>query len=413
MSINYNKIFFLLLLIMPLSIVIGPSLSLTNMILIILLYFLIFVKSAHYKFLYKDKTVQLLFAIYIYLIINSLISLDHEIGFKRNFGFIRLIFFFIAINYFFYISEKNIKVLNIWTILFIVFAIDIYIERFSGTNIFGWGGSYGKRVVSFFKDEPIVGGYLNGFIFLILGYLLTILKNKKKTYLPLALLFSFFLIAILITGERANFIKTIFGIILFLSVLDFVKLKIKILIFLLLIGSVILTISNSDYLKNRYYGQLYREAFIEKDSKFFKENTYIKLYQSGFKVFKNSPLFGVGNKNYRVETCSEKALKFDYYCLTHPHQIYLEFLSEHGLIGTIILLSLFFTLIFKNLKVMILSQNYIQIGAFTYLIFTFLPLVPSGSFFADFNITLFFLNFSLMYGVSKNSNIFLQKKNLQ
>ena len=413
MSINYNKIFFLLLLIMPLSIVIGPSLSLTNMILIILLYFLIFVKSAHYKFLYKDKTVQLLFAIYIYLIINSLISLDHEIGFKRNFGFIRLIFFFIAINYFFYISEKNIKVLNIWTILFIVFAIDIYIERFSGTNIFGWGGSYGKRVVSFFKDEPIVGGYLNGFIFLILGYLLTILKNKKKTYLPLALLFSFFLIAILITGERANFIKTIFGIILFLSVLDFVKLKIKILIFLLLIGSVILTISNSDYLKNRYYGQLYREAFIEKDSKFIKENTYIKLYQSGFKVFKNSPLFGVGNKNYRVETCSEKALKFDYYCLTHPHQIYLEFLSEHGLIGTIILLSLFFTLIFKNLKVMILSQNYIQIGAFTYLIFTFLPLVPSGSFFADFNITLFFLNFSLMYGVSKNSNIFLQKKNLQ
>ena len=91
---------------MPLSIVIGPSLSLTNMILIILLYFLIFVKSAHYKFLYKDKTVRLLFAIYIYLIINSLISLDYEIGLNRNFGFIRLIFFFIAINYFFYISKK-------------------------------------------------------------------------------------------------------------------------------------------------------------------------------------------------------------------------------------------------------------------------------------------------------------------
>ena len=59
---------------------------------------------------------------------------------------------------------------------------------------------------------------------------------------------------------------------------------------------------------------------------------------------------------------------------------------------------------------MILSQNYIQIGASFYLIFTFLPLVPSGSFFTDFNITLFFLNFSLMYSVSKNSNIFLQKK---
>ena len=69
-------------------------------------------------------------------------------------------------------------------------------------------------------------------------------------------------------------------------------------------------------------------------------------------------------KNYRVETC-DKAKKFkNYYCITHPHQIYFEFLSEHGLIGTTILLSIFFFLIFKNLKIMILSQNYIQIRLF-------------------------------------------------
>ena len=182
------------------------------------------------------------------------------------------------------------------------------------------------------------------------------------------------------------------------------------MVFFILIGSVILIISNSDYLKNRYYGQLYEKAFIEKNSKFFKENPYIRLYKSGYEVFKNSPLFGVGNKNYRVETCSDKALNFDYYCMTHPHQIYLEFLSEHGLIGATILILIFFILIFQNLKVIILSQNYIQIGAFLYLLTTFLPLIPSGSFFTDFNITLFFINFSLMYGVCKNTNIFAQKK---
>ena len=59
---------------------------------------------------------------------------------------------------------------------------------------------------------------------------------------------------------------------------------------------------------------------------------------------------------------------------------------------------------------MLLSQNYIQIGAFIYLLSTFLPLLPSGSFFSDFNITLFFINFSLMYGVNKSTNIFFQKK---
>ena len=93
----------------------------------------------------------------------------------------------------------------------------------------------------------------------------------------------------MITGERANFIKTIFGIILFLSIIDLIKLKIKILVFFILIGSVILTISNSDYLKNRYYGQLYREAFINKDSKFFKENIYIKIYNQALRFLKIHP----------------------------------------------------------------------------------------------------------------------------
>ena len=79
---------------------------------------------------------------------------------------------------------------------------------------------------------------------------------------------------------------------------------------------------------------------------------YIKLYKSGYSVFKNYPFFGVGNKNYRVETCKSKfdQQKFDYVCLTHPHQLYLELLSEHGLFGSTIILSIFFYLMFKIFK---------------------------------------------------------------
>ncbi len=421
MSINDNKIFFLLFSILPLSIVVGPSVSLLNILFIIFLYFFIFFKNKHYELIYKDNTIRLLIFIYIYLIINSLISIDYEIGLNRNLGFIRLIFLFIAINYFFFISQKNFKIFNVWTIFFIIFVIDVYFERFSGANFFGWGADeinnvkqpHGIRVMSFFKDEPIAGAYLNGLFLLISGYFLTFFKSKNKIYFFLFLILCFFLFSILLTGERSNSIRAIFGVILFLSFLDFIKLRYKIFTFLILIGAILLIIFNSDYLKHRYYGQLYKEAFLKEDTKFFKENTYINLYKSGFNVFKNYPLFGVGNKNYRVETCNEKNLKFNYYCITHPHQIYLEFLSEHGLIGTTILLSIFFILIFKNLKIMILSQNYIQIGAFLYLLSTFLPLIPSGSFFTDFNITLFFINFSLMYGVCKETNIFYQKKNLQ
>ena len=420
MLINDNKIFFSLFSILPISIIAGPTVSLINVLLIVFLYFFVFFKNKHYKFLFKDKTISLLLIICIYLIFNSLISIDYEVGLNRNFGFIRFLFFFIAINYFFYISQKNLKIINIWTVFIIIFATDVYFERFFGANIFGWGAyeinnikqPHGTRVMSFFKDEPIAGAYLNGFIFLICGYLLSINKNKKKLHLPLILLLLYLLFSILVTGERSNSLKALFGMVLFLSSIDFIKLKSKIIIFFVLILSFVLIISNSNYLKNRYFGQLYSAAFLEKDSKFFEKNIYIKLYKSGLKVFKNYPLLGVGNKNYRVEACGDKAIELNYFCMTHPHQVYFEFLAEHGLIGTTILLFVFFLLMFKNLKIMILSQNYIQIGALLYLLFTFIPLLPSGSFFSDFNITLFFINFSLMYSVSKNTNIFFKKKNL-
>ena len=41
-------------------------------------------------------------------------------------------------------------------------------------------------------------------------------------------------------------------------------------------------------------------------------NLYAKLYRSGYDVFKNYPYFGVGNKNYRVEACTNKFTKEAY-----------------------------------------------------------------------------------------------------
>ena len=126
--------------------------------------------------------------LYLYLIINTLFSINYEIGLGRNLGFVRLIILFIAINYFFYSSKINLKFFYIWTTIFVIFLLDVNLGRLLRTNIFGWGAQEidgviqpdGTRVVSFFKDEPISGSFIYGFIFLILGYLLLILKNKKN-----------------------------------------------------------------------------------------------------------------------------------------------------------------------------------------------------------------------------------------
>lgn len=419
MTIDKNKIFFILMSLYPLSIIAGPLISLINTLSIIFIYMLFFFRENHYKFLIKNESLKILFGIYVYLIFNSLFSINYEIGFSRNFGFLRLILLFIAINYFFYISKTNLKIFYTWTLVFFVFVFDVYFERFSGANVFGWGPQeidgvfqpYGSRVMSFFKDEPIAGSYLYGFIFLVSGYVLQFFKNKTKgNFLSLFLILCF-LLSVIATGERANSIKVTFGIVLLVLIIDIIKPKTKILILTILIGSIILLITNSNYLKNRYVGQFYY-YLSEKDSKAINKSLYYKLYRSGFNVFKNSPLFGVGNKNYRIEACGDvkKVIEFNYKCTTHPHQTYIELLSEHGFIGTLILLASFFLLIFKNLKKIIFSKNYIQIGSFIYLLSVFLPLLPSGSFFSDFNITFFFINLSFLYAVNQNTNIFFVEK---
>ena len=422
MTIDMNKIFFILMSLFPLSIIVGPLISLINTLSIIFIYMLFFFRENHYKFLIKNESLKILFGIYIYLIFNSLFSINYEIGFSRNVGFLRLILLFIAINYFFYISKTNLKIFYTWTLVFFVFVFDVYFERFSGANVFGWGPQeidgvfqpYGSRVMSFFKDEPIAGSYLYGFIFLVSGYVLQFFKNKTKgNFLSLFLILCF-LLSVIATGERSNSIKVTFGIVLFILIIDIIKPKTKILILTILIVSIILLITNSNYLKNRYVGQFYY-YLSEKDSKAIEKSLYYKLYRSGFNVFKNSPLFGVGNKNYRIEACGDvkKVIEFNYKCTTHPHQTYIELLSEHGFIGTLILLASFFLLIFKNLKKIIFSKNYIQIGSFVYLLSVFLPLLPSGSFFSDFNITFFFINLSFLYAVNQNTNIFFVEKNFK
>ena len=406
---KFEGIYLFLISILPLSIIVGPSISLLNTLLIVIL-FLITLNSYKIK-IEKIFLLYLLIILYVYLIFNSFISIDYKEGIYRNLGFLRFVILFIAINLFFKISSSQFQFLNFWSLIVLIVVFDSFVEFSFGKNLLGYGDDiYVDRIVSFFKDEPIVGAYLLGFNFIIVGYFFEKFY-KQNLKLKLALFFILFILVgcILITGERSNGIKAIIGLMIFLFLNNKISAKIKILIFLFSLVFTGLIISNSNYLKVRYGQQLFTQLFDNNQrDQFIQNNLYLKLYKSGLAVFKDNPIFGVGNKNYRVITTKniETKINEDYILNTHPHQIYIELLSEHGLVGTVILLSIFFYLIFKNLKIIIISRNSIQLGCFAYLIINFLPILPSGSFFNDFSSTLFWINLSIMYACNKKTNIF-------
>ena len=425
MSDKYLKTyFFLLFSLIPISIIVGPAVSLTNILLIDMSFIAYVFYKKEYKFL-SNKTVRLLIILYLYLILNSIMAQEFLIGANRNIGFIRFIILFVSFNYFFYHIKFFDKIFIIWFITLIVLCLDVYIESFTGKNILGYGGvEYGSRIVSFFKDEPIVGGYINGFYLLIIGYIYTVYKEYPGKYKIFLLFLSLFIFsAILLTGERSNTIKALIGFILFFLINDNLKFQQKIFsIFSIIIAITILYIA-SDFLKLRYSGQIFDSHYKaspeylaehnidktitkEKIVKYYNENLYFRIYRSGYNVFRDHKLFGAGNKNYRIETCEKTTNNIRYYCTTHPHQTYFEFLAEHGLIGSLILLFIFFNLIFGQFKNILISKNNLQLGGFIYLLILFLPILPSGAFFNDYNLTIFWVNLSLMYAVDKKSNIF-------
>lgn len=400
---NINNFFYILFSIIPISILIGPAASLLNILLIDFCFLALIIFKKDYSFL-KSDVIKYLFILYVYLLFNSLISIDQKIGFFRNFGFIRFIILFVAFNYFF--NQKNFlkNVLIVWSLILSFILIDIFFETFMGHNLAGFESPYRGRIVSFFKEEPVVGGFVNSFYLIIVGFLFMNFKDLNKNYI---LIFSIvFFIAIFITGERANSIKALAGFLVFYLLFKEYNFKKKISILISILLLIITLILNSQFLKSRFVSQTKHILF--------ENNLYSKLYKSGFEVFKNYKVFGVGNKNYRVETCTNINLDIEkkdlYFCNTHPHQIYIEMLAEHGIIGSIFIFFIFYKIIFSKIFIVFKERNYVQIGSLIYLIFTFTPLLPSGAFFSDYMLTLLMINIAIFYCSNEKLNIFYSKK---
>ena len=414
-----NSLAFFFISILPISIIIGPAISLLNILCISFLFIIIYFKSKDINF--QKKELILFFLIfYIYLILNFFLGIDFENSSTRSFGFLRFILLFLAINYFFLKIENFNKIFKIWAIILSLLAIDGLYEVIFKANIFGWGdfsdsANQGQRIVSFFKDEPVVGSFLFCFILLLSGYMLENkeLKNKKIFF---TLFFSFLFLIILLSGERSNFLKTIFASVIFIFISrEFSKAYI-VKLFLFLTIALVIIFNSYSYLFNKYSYLVNSLSFSETNT-LIKKNIYFDLYKSGYAVFLDNKLFGVGQKNYGkyasikdAELKNENNTTINFLIIsTHPHQIYIEFLSEHGILGTIILLGLFFYIFYKMIRIIISSRNNIQIGCFCYLVSGFLPILPTGSFFSDFNATLFWINFSIFFAVSKETNIFKLK----
>jgi len=395
--------------ILPISLIVGNFATNINILLIDILFIIISFNKKYWT-LSRKKFFLILIILWIYQIINSVFSINiGEMTLIRSLGFIRFVIFFFAIDFFFTQFPKILKkIFLFWTIILMVILFDTIFETIFGSNIIGNVSPSERRVVSFFGDELVVGAYILGLGYLISGYLISIdssLKVKKIIYNLILFLVP---VCIFFSGERSNFIKA--SIIFFLMIL-FIKENLLVIkkkyFFLFFLVTIILTIFVSKEIYSKQI-QFFKRVVVSKN-KNFENVKYFAHYEVAWQIFKDDPIIGVGGKNFRHRCSAQK-----YYdsnikytskrCSTHPHQVHFELLSEHGLIGYIFIISLIFIFCIRNFKYFLIKKNTLHLASILYVFFVFTPLIPTGSIFATFNATFFWINFSICYFCYKNKD---------
>ena len=402
---NFILIIYLL---MPIFLIIGTAIS---ELAIITLCF-IFLHDFFYKKenIFKNNLFYCLIIIYFSLLINLIYSTNITNSFLRNFFFIKYIIFCLgSVNF---LSKKEYRIFFIfkfWIIIMTIFSLDLFIQFFFGKNIIGLESPLKFHRVSGFMNEELKAGSLTLSIALIASSY--VINNTKYKNLGLIFLI-FFLSTIFVTGDRSNFIKSLIVIFSLFFIFKGTYIKKLILLLIVLIFFIGSILAKNEVYKVRYNNNLFG-AFKKNNYNlitYVSSTEYGKLYYTGYKLFTDNKIFGVGNKNFRM-LCDvgfrEKLIKNidldkkKLRCNTHPHQIYIEIIAEHGLFGLLILLGMLSIFIISNFNFISKKKDLLLGFQFLILMITFIPILPGGSFFTSFNATLFWMNLGFFYAHKK------------
>ena len=374
-----------------------------NLAIIIIDVFVLYKLFVSKNFSYlNNKYFYLLIIFWIYLIINLFFSISFENSFPRSIGFIRFIIFTFAVKYFFFKNNNILTkyVLNIWTLIFFIVSIDLIYEFIYGANSLGFVSYMPGRLSGFLNQELKIGHFYSAFILICLiniyQYFFKLddkfsIIYKLRKYIFYVLLILFLFISLII-GERSNFLKVFLMIIPFLFLIERGNNLKKILSILIAITFISITVSNIPYYKHRIWG-MFLSPLLNNPIELISNSSYGKHYQVAIEIFKNNKLVGVGLRGYRLEAKNEK---YDKDHSLHPHQTHFEIISELGIVGYLLFISIFFFIINNSIKYYLRNRKNLHLSGLLFVLITLVPIIPSGSFFTTFGATLFWLNFSFI-----------------
>jgi len=398
--------------------------------------------------IFNHWIVKLLIFFWLYLLIKSLLNDEENYSVLRSAFYFRYILFSILVcliyNYdqkfrkiFFRFTTYTLLILSLHAYMQHFFNLDLLALNFEDFNIKqNFSVIYNThidesiryfnrvpvdyRITSLFGAESIMGSYIEKILPIYLG--LMFLNKKSSKYIFFIIVFYFLII---ISGERAAFALSLLFIFIFvLSVNLNIKKKSKLFSILFVISLIIFLNPN---IKNRIIDNTINNLTEIKVQSTDNKNKSIESsfnlnffslghqghYKSAFNIFIDNPIFGIGIKEFRYE-CKKPKYFDTYSCSSHPHNTYLQLLSETGIIGFSLIFIIFLFLSYQIFKIIFFKQFNSKLSNHykCFLIGLFInlwPIIPTGSFFNNWISICYFLSLGFFLAEIQRSQIKFKK----
>ena len=418
---NLSKYLFFLL---PLSFCVGQAA--VSFIFLFFVIFLLLVKK-NMSIFYDDPIKIILILYFSSLILGSFFSLNINVSLYNAVTYIRFFIFFLFIHLFENFFKKKIQTpFFLWSFfLACIIILDAYFQYFNPLkeDIFGFKADeiHGERLTSIFGNELIVGSVLYYLFFTSLFFFIIFIKDKMKMYkfisnIIVIFIIIFYLAAVFLSGDRMPFIMTIGTLFFLFFFLKNFKLNLAAALIIFVIFFTF-QLKNNNYFFDRYNIFIKEVLPVEKkidntvEKRNFFDSQWGAHFLTGYEIFKNNLYFGIGLKQFKVECSSNAYENIDSNfrsgrCSSHPHNLYIEMLSETGIVSTLIFVSLIIYFFIRCLKVLYNKKIKSYYNSYEYLmficffavnVFTFFPIRSSGSFFSNFAGSLIWYNFSFLF----------------
>ena len=423
-----NYIINFIILLIPISYIIGNLALNLNIFLLIIFTFLFFKRDVfHIKYGLTDKLILILF---LYILVNGFFNNFFNFNFPnapnqhivliKSFLFLRFLVLYFIVRYLVCREIIDYKLLFFVYGLFAFFvSFDLIIQYTFGKNLLGMeGGS--RRLSGVFGDEYIAGGFIQKF-FIFLPYSVLFfskIRNKFLLHILLLFIFGITLFGVLASGNRMPLLLTILALVLiFIYEKKLRKLIGSAFIVFLLVFSFLLKTNDRTFnhfkefkTKSFEFISYFHESLLSSE-KVLPKNVYVKEFVSGILTWQQNRIFGSGVKSFFLNCSSiEKDIKTKYVgsCNTHPHNYYLEIATSLGILGLFLSIIIFSIILVKSITFTLNSSvvpeiKNIFVPFFIIFVSEIFPLKTTGSFFTSQTGNFLFIILAFVVGLMELS----------